>query len=669
MRWVYGNKVIGIDEYDYSQFNKMKTVKKSQGRNHNRKRYCQKFLTFDIETTRIPDIEQSFMYIWQCSDGDVCIVGRTWEEWFEFLKRIRKQLVGRWVVIYVHNLSFEGHFLSGWYDFEDDEVFATDPRKILKMTMFDCFEYRCSFYLSNMKLETYLKTYGVKNLKTTLDYDQMRFPDDELNDDEMLYCINDVIGLHQAIEKQMELMNVNLWSIPMTSTGFVRKDIKDAMKKYNHKQLQSMQPNEQIYKMLFDAFRGGNTHANRFYSDEILENVTSYDRVSSYPDVMMNHLFPMKKFQITAIRDMKRVIELINRNKSVLVEIGFFNIDLKNIMYGCPYLSQHKCRSIKNPVLDNGRIIRADYLETTLTDVDLRILLDIYKFDDVRIIQCAFSNYKPLPVMYRDVIMKYYRDKTKLKHGDPIMYAIAKALLNANYGMSVMNIAKQSIRFNGGSYTEETKPLSDLLNKNRKRAFSFYAWGVWISAWARFELHRMIQLTGSQFVYCDTDSVKYIGDVDFSGYNAEQKEKCIRNGAYADDTHGNRYYLGMLDLDGQYAKFKTMGAKKYAYVEQDGSLHVTIAGVNKKEGAKELSSHGGLDAMRSGFIFVDSGGNDAVYNDENYGEWTDGKHHLYITKNITIRKSSYTLGLTDEYVRILKYSKKLKYDPYGFNRG
>ena len=265
--------------------------------------------------------------------------------------------------------------------------------------------------------------------------------------------------------------------------------------------------------------------------------------------------------------------------------------------------------------------------------------------------------------------MKYYRDKTKLKHGDPIMYAIAKALLNATYGMSVMNIAKQSIRFNGGSYTEETKPLSDLLKKNRKRAFSFYAWGVWISAWARFELHRMIQLTGSQFVYCDTDSVKYIGDVDFSGYNAEQKEKCIRNGAYADDTHGNRYYLGMLDLDGQYAKFKTMGAKKYAYVEQDGSLHVTIAGVNKKEGAKELASHGGLDAMRSGFIFIDSGGNDAVYNDENYGEWTDGKHHLYITKNITIRKSSYTLGLTDEYVRILKYSKKLKYNQYGFNRG
>lgn len=666
MRCISNINIIDINEYDYSKFKNMKTVKKIQGRNHNKNKYCATFLTFDIETTRIAEIEQSFMYIWQCYDGEVCVVGRCWEDWFRFLDNIKKYLGSKKVVVYVHNLSFEFHYLSGYYNFENDEVFCTESRKVLKATMFDCFEYRCSYYLSNMNLKNYLKTYNVENLKTELNYDKLRFSDDELNDDELLYCINDVVGLHQAINKQMEIMNVNLWSIPLTSTGFVRKDIKESMRKYNHKQLYDMQPDEKIYNMLRDAFRGGNTHANRFYVNEILENVKSYDRISSYPDVMLNKLYPMKKFQFTNIKDMKRVIELINRNRSCLIEIALFNIELNNIMFGYPYLSQSKCRNLKNTIIDNGRILSADYLETTLTDIDLKIVLDVYKFKDCGIINCAFSNYKKLPSMYRDVIMKYYQDKTKLKHGDSVQYSVAKGLLNATYGMSVQDIGKQSILYDNGLYNEDTKTIDELLKKNKRKAFSFYAWGVWISAWARWELQKMINNCGDKFVYCDTDSVKFIGDVDFTNYNNEQKQICINNNSYADDLKGNRYYLGMLELDGEYKQFKTLGAKKYAYIDKDNNLKVTIAGVNKKDGAIELLKNGGLDAMKEGFIFNESGGNEAIYNDEAYGEWTDGKHKIYISKNITIKKSTYTIGLTNDYLRILNYSKKLKYNPKGY---
>lgn len=664
MRLVLNTKIVNINEYDYSKFEKIKTIKKGKGRKLNKRNYVNKYLTFDIETSRIKEIEQSFMYIWQCYDGDVCIVGRTWDEWFEFLKRLQNYLNGKYLVIYVHNLSFEQHYLSGYYDFENDEVFCLDKRKILKCDMFDCFEYRCSLQLSNMNLDNYLKTYEVENLKTTLDYDKLRFPDDELSDDELIYCINDVIGLHQAITKQMELMNLNIYTIPLTSTGMVRKDIKKAMQKFNHNQMKEMQPTEEIYMMMRDAFRGGNTHANRFFVNEILNDVKAYDRTSSYPDVMLNHLYPMKPFKFTMIDNFKRVIDLMHKGKSLLIEIALFNVDLKNHMFGCPYLSTHKCRNLKNATVDNGRIIKADYLETTITDIDLMILLDIYKWDDCYVIKCAYSNYRKLPKMYRDVIMKYFKNKQHLK-GTGILYAIAKSLLNSLYGMSCTDICKQRILYDSGTFNYDDKSIFDLLEKNKRKAFTFYGWGVWTSSWARYELHKMIMECSDKFVYCDTDSVFAIGDVDFTKYNENQKQICEQNGSYC-DVDGKRYYLGVLELDKECKKFKTMGAKKYGYVDLHGKLKITIAGVNKKKGAEELLKYGGLDAMTDGFIFSESGGNEAIYNDENYGYYEIQNHKIYITKNITIRPSTYTLGLTNDYIRILKYSKDLKYNPKGY---
>ena len=664
MRWVLNTNIVNINEYDYSKFDGIETIKKGSGRHLNKRNYLNKFLTFDIETSRIKEIEQSFMYIWQCYDGDVCIIGRTWDEWFEFLKRLQRHLHGRYLVIYVHNLSFEHHYLSGYYDFENDEVFCLDKRKILKCDMFDSFEYRCSLQLSNMNLKTYLKTYEVENLKTELDYDVVRYPWDELSDDELTYCINDVIGLHQAITKQLQLMNLNIYNVPLTSTGMVRKDIKQAMQKFNHNQMKEMQPNEQIYTMMRDAFRGGNTHANRYFANEILDDVKSYDRTSSYPDVMLNHLYPMKPFKLTFINDIQRVIDLMHQGKSLLVEIALFDVDLKNQMFGCPYLSTHKCRKLKNPTIDNGRVIKAEYLETTITDIDLKILLDIYKWNDCYVIKCAYSNYKKLPQMFRDVIMKYFKNKQELK-GTGVKYAIAKSLLNSLYGMSCTDIIKQRILYDGGSFNYDNKSIDELLEKNKRKAFTFYGWGVWTSAWARYELHKMIMQCGDKFVYCDTDSCFAIGDVDFTDYNNNQKMISEQNESYC-DVKGKRYYLGCLELDKECKQFKTMGAKKYGYVDYNDKLHITIAGVNKIGGAIELQKFGGLNAMKDGFIFNDSGGNDAVYNDSDYGIYEIDGHKIRITKNITVRKSSYTLGLTNDYIRLLKYSKDLKYNPKGY---
>ena len=101
-------------------------------------------------------------------------------------------------------------------------------------------------------------------------------------------------------------------------------------------------------------------------------------------------------------------------------------------------------------------------------------------------------------------------------------------------------------------------------------------------------------------------------------------------------------------------RFCTLGSKKYAYEDSDGKLHITIAGVSKS-GAREM---GKLENFQEGFIFRESGGMEALYNDQ----WSepiviDG-HELEIPPNIYLSNGEYTLGLTLEYKRLFHLTQE-----------
>ena len=123
--------------------------------------------------------------------------------------------------------------------------------------------------------------------------------------------------------------------------------------------------------------------------------------------------------------------------------------------------------------------------------------------------------------------------------------------------------------------------------------------------------------------------------------------------------------MGVCEKEGHYPRFKTLGAKKYAYEDESRKLHITIAGVNKRLGAKEMGS---LENFREGFIFNDAGGTESIFNDDvDYMIEREGRA-LRITDNIVIRDSSYTLGITDEYRDVLNGLIEIKYsdhDIYG----
>lgn len=656
-----------IDSFDYSIIGSAPCQKRrqgNQGRKNDKRKYKDLFCAFDIETTNDMELEQAYMYIWQFQIEDQTIIGRTWMEFKEFLRNCRMQLKqDEWLMIYVHNLSFEFTWLKGLYKFKPDEVFSIESRKVLRCTMWEHFEIRCSYLLTNMNLDTFTKKMGVTHKLSgeEFNYNKKRYPWTDLTDKELEYCITDVKALVEALKVYYAIEGDNFYTIPFTSTGFVRRDVKRAMRHYNRQDLFNMQPDYDVYCLLSEAFRGGNTHANRYYSGKIMENITSYDRVSSYPDVQINELFPMSPWireeNVTADRACRIIFK---HKRAALMCVGFSNIRLKNPLWGCPYIPKHKCRNLGQHYNDNGRILWADWLEISIADPDFDIIMQEYDYDSITFYDFYHCRYGRLPKPLREEIQKFYRDKTKLKgvEGQELFYMLQKAKLNSIYGMSCQRPVKQTIDFIDGSWMERDDPEQDLLAKNNAKAFLVYSWGVWTTAHARRELEKALNIVGPErFVYCDTDSVKFIDDgkVSFNAYNESRKRDSIKNGGAAADPAGHKHYLGVYENEGTYKRFITMGAKKYAYEDAAGELHITVAGVSKYKGAAELARHGGLEAFKEGFVWYDAGGLESVYNDDpDIKEVNIDGYKLQIISNVLLRPSTYTLGITGEYARILE---------------
>lgn len=152
-------------------------------------------------------------------------------------------------------------------------------------------------------------------------------------------------------------------------------------------------------------------------------------------------------------------------------------------------------------------------------------------------------------------------------------------------------------------------------------------------------------------LYIDTDSIKFIGNYD---HIFEKINNSLRHDEYsALDTKGVRHYLGVFEKEQNMKRFSTMGAKKYCYEDMQGKLHITISGVNKRLGAQELGS---IENFKEGFIFRKAGGLTSVYNDN--PDITSVKikgHTVPIISNVALFPSTYELGLTPEYSRLINF--------------
>lgn len=688
------------------------------------RQYLPLICAFDIETSTLPKIKQAIMYHWQFQlDRYVTITGRTWEEFVDLIAKIIGAVGENTLVVYVHNLSYEFQFISDpeIYDFSSNEVFAMDERSILKCCIGRQIEFRCSYRLFNAGLgHVTKKEFNVKHKKLDgdeYDYNKIRYPWDPMTDQELQYCYNDVRGLVESVYAIMDFYHDSIYTIPLTSTGYPRRDCKKVL--YGmHRAVKDMIPDYEIYKMLRKAFRGGDTHASRHWAGVILEDVQSADRSSSYPDVNVNCRYPVSSWHevIPENLTMDYVVDLIGRRgKACLMECEIDDLDLKDPDWPDPYLTIDKSEDITwpeydkdpRPCKDNGRILRAKHLKVYITDIDLRIILQTYT-GHIEFKRCYFAAYGNLPRRFIEVINGYYRNKTSLKGlPDPdgsigIMYRQSKSKNNGIYGMEAMDPIKPPLAYNG---TKIDMPLltdevvGDLYNDYTKKAWIPYSWGVWTTALARYELFKGMQAIANDttedgrpgcwdIIYWDTDSLKYIGDHDeaLRKLNLGYIKRSRSNKGFAMDPTGEEHFLGVFEKEKTYKRFLTWGAKKYAFQYSGDpigkskifrklrrpmriqsiykgrkcqylSTYVTIAGVNKEIGAKELREKGGLEKLKVGFVFEKAGGTDSYYNDvvpEKYQYLNINGHVLHITKNLAITPSTYKMKLGKDYPAILE---------------
>lgn len=589
-------------------------------------------IMFDIESSSFYDRgeKRACMYMWSFCIYGVVVIGRTWEEFVFMLQFLTDELdlrEDKRIIIYVHNLQYEFQFLRKWLYW--DKVFAIDSRKPL-YALSGGIEFRCSYLLSGYSLANLpILKYNVKKLTGTINYDLVRTPESKLNDNDILYSAYDSLVGVAYIQEKIE-NDGGIARIPLTKTGYVRnyckkkcfhrdKDKNDPDRIRGYDAYRKMMNNLRIgskeeYMYARKAFLGGFTHANSFMVNKVLYNVKSRDITSSYPAAMCSEKYPMSKGEWCTISGQSELINMMNEY-CVILTVRFTNLESK-LLHEQP-ISYSRCSKVINDTQLNGRIFKADIVEIITTDQDLLTYVKFYSFEKMEIGKCIRYKKHYLPKEIVESVLTFYDSKNKLKgiEGKEVEYLNAKENTNSTYGMMVTNIIRDEIVYDAGTdeWSENIPTdLDKLLEKynNSASRFLFYLWGVWVTAYARKNLFKAIEMLGEDYIYADTDAVYYLYKTDneerfnkwFENYNKEIKEKISNVCSYhkidvemtrPKNNKGEVYQLGFFEPDSEFDRFKTLGAKRY-FGEKNGKFKLTVAGLGK-EIAKEYitSAHKG----------------------------------------------------------------------------
>ena len=666
--------------------------------------YLSIFGTFDIETTNIVlnAAPCAIMYIWQACLGDLegnqrdVYVGRTWRDFVDFLAEIAdryKLHSKRRIVWYDHNLGFEFQFLRSLLYISD--MFAVKKRVPVSFIGNDCHEFRCSWRLTNMSLAKFCESENVEHGKLSgYDYLKERFADTPMTDDELLYAVDDVLGLHEGICHSLKMSGDTLATVPKTSTGYVRREARERVQSnpQNGFSFKDTQLSPFEYKLCKAATRGGNTHANVLYSGQVLgiDNdgapafMRSRDKKSSYPFEMCLPQYPIGRFMYDGSFNKVCFPDIADGRDAVIMHVVIYQPRLKEGVY-FPYIAKNKCQKMPPKAnadywYDNGRVIKAPYVRCVINEIDAAIIESQYDYDYIDAVDVIRTNKGYLNKEFRDYVLELFKMKCELEFGDPYFYMKFKNKINALFGMMLTDISREDVTYKLNKWAGELPPVATSLIKYYQNFNSFlsYQHGLYVTSGARASLERGLRLVGIDGVYTDTDSVKYIGDYtdEFNALNADIIRYSKECGIEPVTVNGKTSILGIWEEDAAYSAFITHGAKKYAYrysyddcnkASKRGHLGVTVAGLNKTKAVAYLESKGGLKAFDAGkyspdgytrgleFGEYDSGRLEAKYDDVvRYERLVYKGHKIEVTSNVALVPTTYTLGITKEYSDLIE---------------
>lgn len=678
------------------EFNIRRTVTKAhkKGEKSKVKYFCDDIFTFDIEVSSAwikddkvigyhtgetaeywNDLQPlALCYIWQFSFNDKVYYGRELTDFIDVLQDLPEECK---IIIWVHNLSYEFQFLCNILHWKS--VFAKNPHKPMKATPreFPKIEFRCSYMLTRLSLDSWGKQLGVHKHTGDLDYEVLRTPKTPLTEKELGYCEYDCLVVYAGIQSYLKRYK-NVFDIPLTQTGTVRREVKNRLTsepEYVKKIKKLVPQTTEEYKMLMRVFAGGYTHANRYYAGEpIYGHVEHFDFTSSYPTCMIAFKFPMSKWHY--------ISKLFPDESKFEDNAYIFKLKFKrlNCLTCNTYIQGSKCDG-EGFVFDNGRIISADELTIVITEQDYLTIKETYTWESMEVLEVWQADKAYLPVEFTNYILELYANKTNYKGVADMedIYLQSKQYINSMYGMCVTAIVQSDVEFSNGQWTveqlteEEVQKRLDKLRAwypSEKRYFLNYSWGCWVTAYARRNLWKCIEKCDEDMIYCDTDSIFVEGDYNFDWYNEwitnKLKTACNTMGLDFKKTRpktpkGVEKPLGIFDREEDDEEFITLGAKRYVERRADDhKLHLTVSGINK-EAVKLLDDD--IENFTDGFDFDKDA--DCVHKQlatyiDNMPSvtWGDGYRSDY-RYGINLRRTGYLLTITDEYKKLINY-----YEPF-----
>lgn len=541
----------------------------------------------------------------------VTLYGNKPSEFVKCVVNIIGNMDGYETIFYWHNMAYDWVFIRKFM-FEEFgypvKQLNTKPHYPILIQWANGITFKDSLILAQRSLEKWAKDLDVEHQKAKgkWDYDKIRSQQEVFTADELEYIEHDTLAGVECLDKLRIALNKSLYSMPYTATGIPREETRKRGKENGARDyFKRVSLDYNQYIKAEQVYHGGYTHANRHDIDQtITERVKCYDFASSYPFTMVSEKFPAEGFQRMEDCSIKYIIKNSERY-AFMFKLILINPRLLDDFIPMPALQFSKCVKSINAVLDNGRILSADYVEIYLTEIDLLVIVEQYGWVKCICTEVEAATKDYLPRWFTDYVFSLFEAKTKLKGGDPVLYALKKAELNSLYGMCVQKAIREDINedYATGEYTTVSEDSEELYNKYLKKFNTIlpYQWGVWVTAYAFRNLFKLSKCC-EHHCYSDTDSAYGYGwdEKKLEEYNLSCKKKLKANG-YGPVLHNDReYWLGIAEFDGEYTEFKVMGSKRYCGRSvKDGELHITVAGV-PKSGSKVLTS---IEDFTKGLVF------------------------------------------------------------------
>lgn len=603
-------------EFGYKILNKIMYLKRAGGGTH--ETYNDVIIMADTETSKkCAGVYENHVVAWTISirafnQNIVTLYGHRPDDLIECIDEIMLNMDGERTIIYFHNLAYDWVFIRKFLFLKwglPDKQLNTKSHNPISIEWENGLILKDSYILAQRSLDKWARDLAVEHQKAIgkWDYDKYRNQDEDFSADELEYIEHDTLAGVECLQKTMDALHKRIYSMPYTATGIPREEVRARGKDFRaHDRFlrQALTYEQQV--TCERVYHGGYTHANRHLINVTLnERVECFDFASSYPFVMLSEKYPSEAF--SQLSD--KPIDYIIRNADTyafMFKLILLKPRLKNDFTAMPALQYSKCVKTVNAVLDNGRILCAEYVEIYLSEQDAIVIAEQYEWNKHLCTNIEYSRKEYLPRWFTDYIFELFKAKTELKTGDKVLYSLAKARLNSCYGMCVQKPVKELIEENyiTGEYSIAEEDPRELYEKYIRRYTSVlpYQWGTWVTAYAFRNLFKLGACCGT-WVYSDTDSCYGINwDKDkLNAYNEECKQKLRANNYDCVFFNNREYWLGIAEFDGAYSEYRVQGAKRYCGRSvEDNELHITVAGVPKK-GAACLQDD--IENFTTGLIF------------------------------------------------------------------